>query len=80
MLMIYKFHKNLFFELPKIFEYLVVERKNCIDFDYSFQRKSGSVYIQWLDSYQLTIQVFRVNLSCSEAIIHNMPLPSATML
>ena len=27
MFMIYKFHKNLFLEWPKIFEYLVVKRK-----------------------------------------------------
>ena len=34
--LIYKFHKNLFVELPKILEYLVVERRNCNNFDYSF--------------------------------------------
>ena len=34
--MIDKFHKNLFFELPKIFSYLVVKRKNFNNFDYSF--------------------------------------------
>ena len=28
-----------FFELPKIFEYLVVKRKNCNNFDYSFKEK-----------------------------------------
>ena len=35
MFLIYKFHKNLFLEWPKIFEYLVVKRKNCNNFDYS---------------------------------------------
>ena len=39
MFMIYKFHKNLFFEWPKIFEYLVVKRKNCNNFDYSLKKK-----------------------------------------
>ena len=34
--MIYKFHKIYFLELPKIFEYLVVERKDCNNFDYSY--------------------------------------------
>ena len=68
--MIYKFHKNLFLEWPKIFEYLVVKRKNCNNFDYS---QSWSLNIQWLDSHQLTILVFQVNLSCYEAISHNMP-------
>ena len=28
MFMIYKFHKYLFFWFPKIFEYVVIERKN----------------------------------------------------
>ena len=73
MFMINKFHKNLFLEWPKIFEYLVVKRKNCNNFDYSLYRKSWSLNIQWLDSHQLTILVFQVNLSCYEAISHNIP-------
>ena len=37
MFKVYTFHNNLFFlKLPKIFEYLVVERKICINFDFSF--------------------------------------------
>ena len=34
--MIYKFHKKLILEWPKMFEYLVVKHKNCNNFDYSF--------------------------------------------
>ena len=36
MFMIYKFHKIYFFELLKIFEYLVVQHKKYNYFDYSF--------------------------------------------
>ena len=80
MFMIYKFHKNLFFGLPKIFELVVIGRKKCNNFHYSFCCKSCSVNIKWLDSYQLPILVFQVNLSCSGEIIHNIPYSSVTLI
>ena len=39
MFMMYSFTKFYVFELPKIFEYLVVERRNGNNFDYSFFMK-----------------------------------------
>ena len=56
------FYKNLFFLFPKIFEYVVIEGKNCNNFDYYFECKSWSVNILRLDSHQFTIPVFQVNL------------------
>ena len=39
MFMIYKFHKNLFFSFPKIFDCVAIEHKNCNTFDYLFNVK-----------------------------------------
>ena len=41
MFMIYKFHKNLFLEWPKIFENLVVKRKIAIIWTILFKEKVG---------------------------------------
>ena len=44
MFIIYKSHKNLFFELPKILEYLVFELKNAIILTILFMKKLVGIY------------------------------------
>ena len=44
MFKIYKFHKNLFFLFPKIFEYAVIERKMEIILTILFNVKVGQYF------------------------------------